>query len=865
MNLKTSTLMCTATFGCVLNVLAATYNYNFSGSGSWSDPSRWQQNGKPESSDDQVRIGKGTAVVSGDDLEVLKKVGSVVLEQNDTVLVISNETEFTFSTYIAGNGRIVKEGTGNLIVDAVYKESQKYPFSNPGGWDVRCGDLTIDNPGNQSTVRIAIPLAVHSPGRIVFSASTVSASELQVRSIDGDGTLVNGDDGDTVRQINFYSSPGTTKKCVFSGTTVGLFKYKCAENAVQYFSGSGCAVLHNTVDLYGGYLGADVFPESGIYFRKNATFEYTGTGGESPVKDNSFLNEAQVVTFSAGENGGCKVNYSFINPGNKYTMNELVLSGDNTQTAVFAGSFNMKTNLVHENLACYLKKTGTGTWRFTAANKANRGTVAVEKGTLEYESIAERGTSCSLGDASILHSEYTGDRDNSKAVEYAYLLGDGTLYPAGESAVATMKYVGESKASISTRTVAVKGSGRFSSGNAVMQWSGFTSAAQGNNEIILAGDAADCRAYCVTNGMGKMSVVKEGSGDWTVEGDFDFSGAVEARKGVLKINASKNYGWYKLVLKENWRAVTGAGDGSVVWISQFGLFDADGKNWIENLVHNKAANGKVKDLKPGETAFAHSSFEYLSGKSEGYSLTNAFNSAHTAVAGYRNWANNLNPANNPLTNKNAWVEIVVRPHETTNALVRYDIRQYSFSGSTTYEQTFARDVRSWALEGSMDGVNWESLDSVISNANPTTGGQWRWIGTNKTGAHNAGEGLGPIAPETSRDILRPSSVESVSAFAGATVKVNAPLPTSKVRVDYTHGGGTIEGFVLAKNGTLEVVNVPEGAGRSLEIPLSLVNVSGMENISGYTVLVNGKNKSWSCRYSGGYLKVDAPGTIILFR
>lgn len=862
MNLKTSTLMCTATFGCVLNVLAATYNYNFSGSGSWSDPSRWQQNGKPESSDDQVRIGKGTAVVSGDDLEVLKKVGSVVLEQNDTVLVISNDTALALSTYIVGNGTVVKEGVGTLTVNAVSTSDQKYPLSNPGGWDVRCGDLTIDNPGNKSTVRIAIPLAVHSPGRIVFSASTLSASELQVRSIDGDGTLVNG--GDTVRQINFYSSPGTTKKCVFSGTTVGLFKYKCAENAVQCFSGSGCAVLHKTVDMYGGYLGADVFPAAGINFRQNATFEYTGTGGESPAKDNSFLNAAQIVTFSAGQNGGCTVNYGFINPGDKYTMNELILSGDNVYPAIFGGSFNMRTTQDKtQNLACYLKKTGTGTWRFTAANKANRGTVAVEKGTLEYESMAEKGTSCSLGDASILHSEYTGARDDSKAVGYAYLLGDGTLAAAGDNTVATMKYVGESNVSITGRTVAVKGSGRFSSASAPIHWSGFTSAVSGNNEVVLAGEASDCRAYCVTNGIGKMSVVKEGSGDWTVEGDFDFSGAVEARKGVLKINASKNYGWYKLVLKENWRAETSGGDGSIIWIAQFGLFDADGKNWIENLVHNKAANGKVKDLKCGEAAFGHAKFNYHSSNAELWSLTNAFNSAHTAVAGKRDV--NFSPANNPLANSNAWVEIVVRPHETTNALVRYDIRQYSCSGVSWTSETFARDVRSWSLEGSMDGINWENLDTVISNANPTTGEQWKWIGTNKTGAHNAGEGLGPIAPETSRDILRPSSVESVSAFAGATVKVNAPLPTSKVRVDYTHGGGTIEGFVLAKNGTLEVVNVPEGAGRSLEIPLSLVNVSGMENISGYTVLVNGKNKSWSCRYSGGYLKVDAPGTIILFR
>ena len=863
MKLNTLTLALTV-FGIVLSSAAGTFNYNFDGSGSWADSSRWKEGGKPGVSGDQIRIGSGTVVAADGDLEVLKNVGTVVLTQSDTVLVISNDSPFAFSTYIAGDGKVVKEGIGTLTVAAVDKDSQKYPLSNPGGWDVRCGDLAIDNPSSLPTVRIAIPLAVHSPGRIVFSSSTLSASELQLRSLDGDGTLVNGGNAD--REINFYTSPGTNKKCVFSGTTVGSFKYKCASSAVQRFSGSGCAVVHKVVNMYGGFLGADVFPASGINFRDNSVFEYTGKGGESPAKDNSFLNDAKVVTFSAGANGGCTINYGFKNPGDKYTMNELILSGDNAFPALFNGTFNMgMTQDKTQNLACYLKKTGTGTWRFTAANKANRGTVAVEKGTIEYESIAERGISCSLGDATILHREYTGVRDNSKEVGYAYLLGDGTLAAAGDNTVATMKYVGESKVSITGRTVAVKGSGRFSSSSASMHWSGFTSATSGENELILGGDALGCTASGVTNGIGILSVVKDGEGDWTVEGEFDFSGAVEARKGVLNIDASKNFKWYKLILKENWRAATGAGDGSIIWISQFGLFDAEGRNWIENLTHNFAANGNVQNLKPGEAAFGHSSFVYHGNDAVTYALTNAFNSANTVFGGYRNWDNNFDPSENPLANSNAWIHIVVRPHETTNALVRYDIRQRSFSGSATYEQTFARDVRSWSLEGSMDGINWENLDTVISNAHPTTGGEFRWIGTNRSSAHNPLEGLGPIAPETSRDLLRPSSVASVSAAAGATVKVNAALPTAKIKVDYALGGGTIEGFVFAKNGALEVVNVPEDSGSSLLIPLSLVNVSGAENISGYTVLVNGKNRSWSCRYSDGYLKVDAPGTVILFR
>ena len=864
MTFRTFILASAATFGCLSNSDAATFNYDFSGSGSWSDSSRWKEGGKPGSSDDQIRIGSGTVVASNGDLEVLKNVGTVVLTQSDTVLVISNDSAFALSTYIAGEGRVVKEGVGTLTVAAVYKDSQKYPFSNPGGWDVRYGDLAIDNPSAFSPVRISVPLAVHAPGRIVFG---FSGSNLQIKSLAGDGTIVNVNE--EARIISNWTSPIGNVPCTFSGTVVGKFKYRSSESSAQCFWGSGCDVLSSSVELYGGYLGADVLPASGIVVREknNSKFEYIGTEVVSGSNSKVWLNNnAHAVEFSAGSTGGCTVNYSFVNPGDNLTMDKLTLSGNNARTAVFNGSFDMDggRNLdADKKLACYLKKTGTGTWRFTASNKANRGTVAVEKGTLEYESMAEKGTSCSLGNASILHSEYTGARDDSKAVGYAYLLGDGAIAAAGDNTVATMKYVGDSKVSITGRTVAVKGSGRFASASAPIHWSGFTSAVSGDNEVVLAGDASDCRAYCVTNGIGKMSVVKEGAGDWTVEGEFDFSGAVEAREGVLKINASKNYGWYKLVLKENWRAETSGGDGSIIWISQFGLFDADGKNWIENLVHNKSANGMVKDLKPGEAAFGHANFNYHSSNAELWSLTNAFNSANTAVAGNR--GKSFSPANNTLADPSAWVEIVVRPHETTNALVRYDIRQYSCSNVSWLKDVFARDVRSWSLEGSMDGINWENLDTVISNKNPTTGDQCKWIGTNRTTPHNAGEGLGPIAAETSRALLRPSSVASVSAASGATVKVNAALPTAKIKVDYALGGGTIEGFALAKNGALEVVNVPEDAGRSLLIPLSLVNVSGAENISGYTVLVNGKNKSWSCRYSDGYLKVDAPGTVILFR
>ena len=166
----------------------------------------------------------------------------------------------------------------------------------------------------------------------------------------------------------------------------------------------------------------------------------------------------------------------------------------------------------------------------------------------------------------------------------------------------------------------------------------------------------------------------------------------------------------------------------------------------------------------------------------------------------------------------------------------------------------------------MDGINWESLDSVISNKTPTTGAVYRWIGTNKESDHQPGQGLGPIASETSQDGFRPTSVASVSAAAGATVKVNAPLVTSKIKCDYVLGGGTIEGFVFADgNGVIEIVNAPEELDSPISVPVTLVNVGGIENLSKYSVVINGDNKVWKGRYADGCLHVNPPGTVVVIR
>ena len=105
----------------------------------------------------------------------------------------------------------------------------------------------------------------------------------------------------------------------------------------------------------------------------------------------------------------------------------------------------------------------------------------------------------------------------------------------------------------------------------------------------------------------------------------------------------------------------------------------------------------------------------------------------------------------------------------------------------------------------------------------------------------------------------------MSAAAGATVRVNAPLAANAIRLDYALGGGTIDGFALAKNGTLDILNVPDDVGRSIEFPLSLANMTRLENLAGYAVRINGKDRGWSARYSDGRLTVTAPGMYLFIR
>ena len=265
------------------------------------------------------------------------------------------------------------------------------------------------------------------------------------------------------RVMNESSTP-----CVFSGRILG--------KGIRWYSG-GNVHLTGTNSLFSGSFqlwngNGDIAKrgttgvvkignageESCIGSRVNelvsremgSRYLYLGEG-ETTSRNYSYYNNHSGSTsmhyWDAGAHGGVTFTGTWTH-GNAHPE-RLVLMGSNTAPCVIAGPWtgDNATN------ATYVIKRGSGTWRLAHnSNRTLSGVIAVEDGTLEFESIAETNENCSLGRATCLQSSYTGKYNASKNVDYAYLLGT-------TSTTGTMSFVGTSDSVSQSRPFAVQNRG----------------------------------------------------------------------------------------------------------------------------------------------------------------------------------------------------------------------------------------------------------------------------------------------------------------------------------------------------------------------------------------------------------------------
>ena len=809
---------------------AASPSYwNANGSGSWASESRWENGNVPQPGY-QVRL-TGATYANDGDMAILAAAGQVVLPGYSSVFTISNDVDATISVPFAGEGKVVKLGKGTLTLDW---KGEYTRFANLGMWEVRDGILLETSTYE---MRPKSPQGVYTPGVLAI------AYDMKLPGIVGDGIVSNA--SAAVRTL--YITAGSSEKpSVFSGTFAGekKFAYK-DQGGGQQLTNPAAVDMISSVEMQAGdivgYFGFGAPPPVQIICRQSSIFEYLGSGASTGSDNIMFNNETWCVEYGAGPTGGLTFNNVIKMPGDKYGVVELVLSGSNTTACTFAGTFSG----VGSNIkAVYVKKAGTGRWNFTSSSKSNYGTVEVEKGTLGYASIAERGTSCSLGSAARTQSEYTGAYDESKMVPYAYLLGDGTVPYGVDETVATMLYTGSAAAVITNRAVVLRGAGRFASESAVLNWTGFTSAVDAENQLILAGAVDGCVARGVSNGVGTVSVAKEGSGSWTLAGDLDFSGSLEARAGTLSV--AQRYHWYKIIFKETWK-IPRSGTDDALMTRGIGLF-ADGSNApYTNIAWNASAVGNPATLAPGQACLGRAGYSTQSGREP----INFFRNTSLAQVSYSKTL--------VLTNSATWIEVIVRLPEDAAPIVRYDIRAANGGGQST---PYFREAYSWSMQGSCDGIVWDELHTVISNK--TTSGataskysQSNWYSSGGSTPTGWAVRSAPEAPAAL------AAVVAVGAAEGATLRTDTAVTAGGIVYDAALGGGTINGFAFSSDCTLELRNMPSGA---TTLPIVLTNCTGVGEARIRSVTINGKTKQgWSAVLSEAGITVFPGGTCIIIK
>lgn len=169
--------------------------------------------------------------------------------------------------------------------------------------------------------------------------------------------------------------------------------------------------------------------------------------------------------------------------------------------------------------------------------------------------------------------------------------------------------------------------------------------------------------------------------------------------------------------------------------------------------------------------------------------------------------------------------------------------------------------------GSFDGFEWNELFST-NYAYASSHG--KWVSSNagydpgdltaaRTNANKRRHGM-PLA-QPGDSVCGPiDSVSCVSVSSGATLKcLYGAITLDSFGIDMTSGGGIVEGFAFADTGALYLTGVDTDSGvNQWENSFNPENCTGVTNLSGWTLYVNGSETS---KHS---VSVTAEGKVRLF-
>ena len=860
----------------------------------WNSPAAWQ-NGVPQEGDRVQIPANATAYVTDADMATVSCVSGIVFAAETSAIEFDIAGTASVPCSICGNespkdagpyGTIRKKGTGWLHLA---RNQGIYNYYSHIVVDDGVLQLPVVNYSTRNQYYRS--LTVNSPGVLIPTTSSENRTAALWTVLHGDGIVSN----TTATEVDFIMRGGKTAPGNFSGRIFGPFYcYHPSSTGYQNFLGtdsrnvSTLKVTYNSVvgiKDFGGITGSHTnhgsFGTGTFRFGGTAQscFRYLGDGGISYANfddDASSVGSSNLVAhLDIASPGGLRLLGGFNLGSSSRPFARLLLSGDFAQECSLEGALSCPSAG-----AVYVTKQGSGTWHFKNPKTGN-GVLAVEGGAIRFDSIGDKGVPTALGRAAVLTTDAGGTLAAVTPVPYAYLLGDGTT-----ATVPTMEYTGTALGYSENRAFAVKGAGRISStGGRLVLSGGVGSVAAGVNELHLGGTAAGCVLNNVSNGVGTVKVVKEGTGTWSLGGNLDFTGGIDVQAGTLELGGTAvpvptRYRFYRFTMTS--KNMGGSGN-AYFNVGRLGLFNATGGVENADLVLNRSCDAKPENLAPGVCAFEMATTTYPVSKlytTDGvrFEATNLFAFAtanddafmqlrHSSLTGTSWWPG--------LTTPERWPSIILRLPEGAGAVTSYDVGTHWGNGDKT-NKDWKDALGSWTLYGSTDGKAWDLLSTVISNdlrGVSTSSNSWLYDGASYLTAAGwqshtgwtipaAPEGAATEAPACSFFAAGPGPV---SVAADATLRTASPLTLNALTLDLTAPNGTLDGFAFAPQGTLTLVGTLPPRPMSVTIPVAFAHATDLANLSGWTVVCGGATVRCRVKATADAVRITSPGISVSFR
>ena len=850
------------------------------GAASWQSPDSYEESGVPSPGDTVVITSAVPVAVDDDSIAFVSSLGKIYMPSSSGSFTVDISTNATLDCQVSGLpdvskeeiisdiGTVRKKGTGELYL-SVGGTSDTLLSQYYVNWEIENGSLRMPTNSASATSRLFFgAVTVHKDATLF----TAKPGRTRICELWGEGMVTNVADSSTY-YLDVYGFD-RIRPCEFGGTIGG--------GICMYSRGN--INLTGTNNTYRGgtwtYFFNDGQERGTTGLRKigmSGEPSSSGIGGTLRTRERSgrflYLGEGETTDkefqfdesttcpceVDAGAFGGVTFTgkWSEWTDGGTAKNSRLVLSGSNTAECVLANEFKARSSYTTR-----ITKKGSGTWRLADhASRKNTGVVAVQDGTLKFDTIAEKGTVCSLGLSTMLYKDNSGDVVDANKVDYAIMVGGDS------SKTGTLEYAGLDRAFCTTRPLAVAGTGRLRAGAGAGEFvfRGVFADSDGGTLIFDAANDATNRLADVSDGQeGVLSLAKEGAGVLALAGAQTWSGDLDVREGELLIDS--HYGYWRLTLKENAYACERYDTSKITnedsaakksfHVCEFSLYDAQGTRRNIGLVtvggneSQQQADYLAVNLEPGQAALENGSKFYYYTKSS-YRLNELFDD--NLKNGWNNGMIIYSKDGLPkLDTPERHLRILMRLADP-GEIVSFDMatgRGFKVNDAGVPNDAAGRAVTAYSLEGSADGVFWEKVFEDNAAQVPTSAGK-SYVDS-ATGASPVINRSTPLA-----------NVASVRVRTGAKLTANGPVaPIRKLVLDEA-GAGTIDGFEFAEEGEIEIPELT--ADGSFAIALSVENSASFANVTGWSVVSGGKVKRLSVAQTASGLEFRTPGLKIIVR